>query len=256
MVALNSFRVWNLLNLETGEALQGQFHGENLTEEIGNTFSDTFSLGKQFAVTQYTHGNIDTFSFLSRFVADRATSDITDKLNLLKSFARRNPIFGRPPICQFWVSDGSFAFLEGCFIESLSGIRYERPTFFGGLRIVSFTVNLREFKAFELESEVFETRFHNVKEKEYYELLTQKEYGNALIGDVIRKRNPDKANIQTGDIIKLPRIEAIRKETVTQTSIPLITAFGKPLTPEKDLRMDIFDRRDDSFVSHIISEPI
>jgi hypothetical protein len=139
-----------------------------------------------------------------------------------------------------------------CVIESLSP-KFGRPTWFGNIRSVQASITLRQYTEFDLESAAAgETRYHRAVVRDYYELLTQREYGSAIMGDIIRKRHPTNPNIQVGDTIKLPSIEAIRKEKVEPKSLCLKGAYSKKETPQRTLRRDMFDLRNRPYVSHIL----
>ena len=85
----DAFRVWNLFNIDTLELLQGQFHPEEMTMEVGSAYNEKFSLNRQYAITQFLHGEVETISFRSRFVATTEIEDLEGHLATLKSFARR-----------------------------------------------------------------------------------------------------------------------------------------------------------------------
>lgn len=254
----DAFRVWNLFNIDTFELLQGQFHPEDMTMDIGSTYNEKFSLNRQHAISQFLHGEVETISFRSRFVATTVIEDLEDHLATLKSFVRRDDSLERPPILEFWVGNGSFnLFNNQTILQSLSGIAYHRPTFLGGLRHVEFTVNLREYKEATVEDlAIGNTRFHRAKFADYYEALAEREYGNPRLGDAIRKLHPDKPNIQTGNVIELPTQSKLRRTKLTQTSIPLQTGFDRKDTPQKVLRQNIFDARNRTKVSFVLREAI
>lgn len=254
----DALRVWNLFNTDSKELLQGQFHPEDMTMDVSSSYNEKFSLNRQHAITQFLHGDVETISFRSRFVATTAIENLEDHLATLKSFVRRDDSAFRPPILEFSVGNGGFALFDNqCILKSLSGIRYHRPTFAGGLRHVEFTVNLREYKEATIKDlAIGNTRFHRAKFADYYEALTEREYGNPLLGDVIRKLHPDKPNIQTGNVITLPTESKLRRTKITQTSIPLLTGFGRPETAQKALRRRIFDARNRSKVSFVLKEAI
>lgn len=251
-------RVWNLFNTDTFELLQGQFHPEDMTMEVGSAYNEKFSLNRQHAITQFLHGEVETISFRSRFVATTAIEDLEDHLATVKSFARRDDSLERPPVLEFWVGNGSFnLFNNQAILQSLSGITYHRPTFLGGLRHVEFTVNLREYKEAKVKDlAIGNTRFHRAKFADYYEALAEREYGNPQFGDVIRKLHPDKPNIQTGNVIELPTQSKLRRTKLTQTSIPLVGGFGRKETAQKALRRATFDSRNRSKVSFVLKEAI
>jgi len=253
--SLTAFDVWFLENLDTpNEKLQGQFVALNVNESISNKYAKNSSLNRSNPIIQFLSGEADTLSFQARFFArDMLFSSVKDNLEMIKKFARRDDKLKRPPILHFWVGDSHLQMTQ-CIIDSIGGI-YQEPTALGAIRDVTLTINLTKYEPFELkETEPAETRYHRARDREYYEYLTYYEYGNANLGDVIRKRHPEKPTFQPGEIIKLPSIEAIRKEIVEPKSISLKTAYGKKVTPQRTLRLETFDNRDRTFTSHVIVE--
>jgi hypothetical protein len=253
---LPNFRSWFLENTDTGQVIQGQFEPDGpVTKDVKSNYETHTTLNRQNPITQYINGTPDAISFQAR-IFNQHSLDFTaeEQITLLELWAKRDPVFKRPPIVSFWMGD-AHVYLTTAVITGLSGIQFGRPSFFGGLRDVTLTINLQQYEPFDLEdSEIFETRYHHARVRDYYEMLTEREYGNPLLGDVIRKRHPTLPNVQTGDVIKLPSIEAIRTERVDTKSIPLKTAFGRKDTVQRKLRIDMLSRRDRPYVSHVLIE--
>lgn len=256
-IFLPTFRSWNIINTDTFQFIQGQFEPVDgtLTKEVTTKYAEHVSLNRQNPIIQFLSGTADVVSFQARlFNGHLLDFTAEEQLTLLELWTKRDSFKGRPPIIEFWVGDAHLE-LTSAVIVSLSGITFGRPTFFGGLREVSLQINLKQYKEFNLDDEEsFETRFHRSRARDYYELLTEREYKNPLVGDVIRKRHPTKPNIQTGDLIKLPSFTAIRKDRVEQKSVPLKTGTGRKDTAQRALRLRMFDLRNRPFVSHIIVE--
>lgn len=248
-------RVWNLLNLDTFEIIKGQFHAEELTENIGSVWRDTWALNRKHPITQFLHGETNTFSFRGRLFARsflESTLEVKDQLNQLKEWAERAEAEARPPVLEFWIGD-YHAWMASCVIDSLSDIRYERPTAAGSLRHATFTVNLRRYTPYSLEeAPPGDTRYHRARRRDYYELLAYREYKLPSLGDVVRKRHPSQPNLVTGDVVKMPSLEAIRTEKVAPSSISLQTAYQRKESPQRSLRLQMFDARDRVHVSHIL----
>lgn len=247
-----NFKIWNIRNLDTGQVLQGQFEAENVAREIGTNWGQFTSLNREHPILQFLNGAAEKVSFDGRFFRNHALDTSPEvKLEILTSWAKRdrNANLRRPPILQFWVGDGHV--MINCVITGIN-IGFQRPDFFGGLRHCSFTVSLLEFSTFSVDdAEEVNTRYARARERDYYELLAFEEYGNPLIGDVIRKAHPQYQQLQPGDIVKLPSIEGVRTVEITQTSIPLKTAFGRKDTPQRALRLQFFEKRSGSYVSHL-----
>ena len=248
-------RKWFLRNEDTGETLEGQFAPKNLSREVSNSYAQHTALNRGKTILQYLNSKADTLSLQANFYARdfTKTAGVADLLEKLISWAKRDPDLRRPPIVVFWIGDGHLE--QRSVIDSITGITYGEPTLLGAIREVTFTINFIQFTDFSLDDvELFETRFHRSLERDYYEWWTQREYKIPLLGDVIRRRNPDKPNIQPGNIIALPTLEAIRTERIEPRSIPLVTAYGRKETAQRALRLDIFKRRNRTAISHIIVE--
>lgn len=245
-------RVWNLINYDTLETITAQFHAEELTQNVGSAYSEKFALNREHPVVQFLHGEVETVSFRGRLYAATFAEDVVEILEKLKSWARRDDDLERPPVLGFWAGDSLSAYLVECTM-GLSNITFDRPTFQGGLRHVTFTVGLREYKSYSLEGDtVGNTRYHRAREFDYYESLAQLEYGDPMVGDVIRKLHPTKPNIQVGDVITLPTASKIRKTKTEPTSIPLETGFGRKDTPQRNLRLHMFEQRNRTKVSFVV----
>lgn len=246
------FRTWFLQNTETRQVLRGQFEPIDATENINNNYAKNTVLNRKNPIVQFLSGQAKTITFGVRlFARDILFSSVEDDLNKLKEWSDYG-LYGHPPVLSFWVGDGHIE-MASCVIESLSGIRYGRPTALGAVKDVSLTVNLLQYEPYYLvDVSAGETRYHRAKVREYYEILTYREYGNALIGDVIRKRHPSKPNLKVADIVKLPSIEVIRKDIVEPKSDILKTAYGRKDTAQRRLRLEVFDRTDITRVSHIV----
>jgi len=244
-----------MLNTDTGQLLKGDFAPVSTTEEVKANYAQHTSLGMQKTILQFLHGEADKVSATIRlFNAHSLDYNAEKTLTLLKLWTKRDALLQRPPVCSFWVGDAHVEMTD-CVIESLSGITYGQPSFFGGLRDVSLTMNLLKYEQYTIDEKgVYETRYHRMKQNDYFEAVCQREYNNPMLGDVIRHRHPTNVNPQIGDVVKLPSIEAIRKEVVEPKSIPLNGAYSKKETPQRARRIEMFDLRNVAYVSHVMTE--
>jgi hypothetical protein len=251
----NLFRAWFLLNTDTMQLLKGDFAPTSTVEEVKANYAQHTALGMQKTILQFLHGEADKISAnIVLFNSHSLDSNVESTIATLKEWTKRDPVWKRPPILSFWVGDAHVEMTD-CMIESLGNITYGQPSFFGGVRHVTLTLNLLKYESYTIkEKGIYETRYARVKQNDYYEMLCTREYGSPLMGDVIRHRHATNLNPQIGDIVKLPSIEAIRKETVEPKSVVLKTAFDKADSPQRTLRMDMFERRNKSYVSHVIVE--
>lgn len=253
--SISSLDNWVLVSQDVPtEQVTGQFPTE-VSENVSSEYSQYKSLNRENPIIQFVSGNADTLSFNARFYArDAVFSGVKESLNQLKKWARRDSKQKRPHILSFSIGDGYLS-LDSCVIESLGSIEYQKPTVLGALRDISVTINLISYEEFTMESaQLFETRYHRVKESEYFELICENEYGNPYLGDIIRKRHPEKELLQPDDIIKLPSIEAIQTERIEQKSLIFKTAYGRKETPQRTARLETFDKTNRSYVSHVVVE--
>lgn len=249
-------KAWYLTNLDDGQTIKGQFEPEELTENLSVRYSKQTVLNRQTPIIQFLSGDVDTITFkATMFNRDALTGNVEQDLEVLKEWRKREKSKGRPPILSFRVGDSMVSMAE-CVIESLGGVRYSSPTLLGKLRKVELSITLLKYTSYSLEgTPPSETRYHRAAYGDYYEMLCAREYGSPILGDVIRKRHPQYPNIQTGNVIKLPSVEAIRNEQVTQTSVPLAGAYSRRSTPQRTLRKQMFDRTNaKTYTSHIMVE--
>jgi len=237
---LPNLRAWHMLNVDTVEELEGQYEAEGITENVGAAYANVHGLNRQSAITQFLHGEVDTLSFDARlFAHDTFFSSVTDDLNTLKSWVRRDDRVARPPIIVFWVGDASI-YLE-CVITKISGITYDTQTVLGAVRGCSMNIELAQYVPFELESgPAPETRYHRTKSREYPELLAVREYGDPMLGVIIRHRHPQKLLFLPGDTAKLPSVDAIKNKPRVPQSNALKGLTSRKASDQRDTREDTF----------------
>jgi hypothetical protein len=245
-----------LKNLDTGEELEGQFGPINPTENPGNpNYAEHSSLNRDKPILMFTHGNSDSFSFGAQWYADHESDDTpSKKITALKKWKKRDENLGRPPLVSFRVgTEGELAFGPAVITEIGAIAYFDPPKYGGGVRGVTTTVTLRSYTEWNLVSEPApETRYHHARTGDYYELICWHEYKNAMLGDVIRKRNPTKLSLGVGDVVPLPSAEALRTSRLRPSSIPFMNTQTSKLSPQKDLRSSAFRLHDRPYVSSII----
>ena len=247
-----SQRTWWLENLDTGERMRGQFEPTNVSKTVTAKWAQSTALNRENAILQFLQGANDTVQFSGMFFKQSIAHPSPEKMmDKLISWARIEPTVRRPPVVRYWMGDGHLSI--DAVITGITNIVYGRPDRLGMLRQVSFTVELLKFQPFSLDDTgATDTRYARAKQGEYYELLAFQEYGNPMIGDVIRKDHPKQPLLTEGDIVKLPSIEGVRSKTIKQTSVPLKTAFGRRDTAQRRLRLFFFELRSKPKVSHRI----
>ncbi len=221
---------------------------------FASNYGQIQSLNRQTPILQFLNGKTDTISLKSRF----RYMDITDdepvkKLAKLVQWAKLDPIVRRPPVCLFSLGTSSGASWK-VVIEGISGIEYSQTDFLGTVREVTFTINMLRYTAFALDQvQATDTRYARARERDYYESLAQYEYGNAMLGVVIRQLHPQQLMLSPGDVVKLPSIEGIRTTVPQQQSLQLKDAFGRRDTDARRLRMQWFNRRAKPYHSFVVN---
>ena len=256
---LFSVKTWALVNQPgrgPGETVDGQFPAENPTRNAGANWGQITALNRQNPVLQFISGELDTLSIPSRFYRQNSfDKSPTEKLDKLIEWTRIVEKDRRPPILRFSIGDG-LALTANVVLNRISNIVYSTPDFNGAIREVTFTMEMTYQVPFDIDAEqVTDTRYARAKEGQTYEDLCEEEYGDPLLGVVIRQRNPQKAQLKEGDIIALPAVEGVRSEVPRAGSIALKTAFGDENTPQRFNRIDHFALRSGSKRSYIFNKP-
>jgi len=246
---------WVMLNLETGESIEGQFGPVNPVKSPGNPqYVEHTSLGRETPIIQYTHSTADRFSFTAFWFATYENDDTPEKaIKVLENWKQRDPDLARPPRVGFSVGDGQMSLLEAV-IDGLGDISYfDPPKHGGGIRGISVPVTLRAYTKYELVTEPApETRYHRAREGEYFELIAFFEYGAPDLGDIIRKRHPTKLSLVENDIVKLPSAEAIRTIPIRPTSTVFKNTLLLKDSVQKQLKNAVFERNNRAYTSPII----
>ena len=250
-------RGWRIFNLDDGETLEGQFEASGLTENVGANYAEHVSLNRQVPILQWLNGQADTCTFQGR-VYQASDEDFTPEQHIerLKTWTRLDGLLQRPPIIGFEVGDGHVKMVTAVIL-TVGGIVYDRVTLDGKMRGATFNIVMKRYDEYTLDSSnepTGETRYARAKDTDYYELLAYREYKLPLHGDRLRKRIPSQPNLSTGDVVKLPSIRVMRKETVEPESIPLVGSLSKKDTVTKALRAAWFDKRNDPRISHVVKE--
>ena len=257
-----NFRVWHMLNKDTGQLVSGQFEPDSIDTEHGSVYAERFTLNRKKAILQFLHGKTPTVAFSATFFNETVLGplptfgDAKRNLDTLTGWSERDSILGRPPVVTFWVGD-SWVSIDAV-IETVA-TSHMKPGFLGAWKGAKFTVALREYTPFDIEATAgFDTRYHTAKRGEYYELIAEREYKDPLIGVVLRQRNPSRINLQTGDVVKLPAgTGTIRQVAIEPTSIVFHTAFTKQRepSPQQTRHKAMVDARNRTKVSHVLVVP-
>lgn len=254
-------RKWKLVRKDTLEILSGQFHAEELGENISNAYAEQFTLNRQTGILQFLHGETNTVSFRGRFFNETISGGSfpiyggrKDGLwATLQEWAKMDKTLKRPPVLIFFVGNGHLQ--KQVVIESITGIKYDEPGGLGTFKGVTFQLNLRVYTEFDIaQTANFDTRYHHSVDGDYYELIAQREYRVPMLGVWLRQRHPTQLNLQAGQIVKLPAPggASVRTAKITQQSAIFKTAYGRKPTPQRERRLEMLRLRNKVRVSHVI----
>lgn len=242
---------WSLVSLDKGTKLVGQFEPQNLTESVGGVWASESTIGLDQPILQFIRGEQETISCdvklwakhngfdkrrgpigalataLDNAVDNAAVStalhgdNIAETRDKIRDLCRRDPDLGRPHIYLFSVGE---EFSQQVVVKSVGGIRYDamRPED-GSLRSVLFHLEMLRYVEYDTTSllqTVSESLIIPVRDGDDYETIAWRLYGDARLGEVLRRRNPDKRKLVIGDLIHIPPINKVRAE-LSQTSSSL-----------------------------------
>jgi len=246
---------WSLVAQDSGFNVEfkGQFIAENMAEGTGSVLGESTTVGKDIPDQQWLHGEAESFTFTSRLWASSSFVNIKQQVELLKSFSKRDKKLKRAPIFLFTAGTeiGFTCFVQGIRFQydelkvdgSLQGavisltllkleetitqdaatslasqIKFAAGIVAGGIGIAKQVGRLTNIPGGSLHTI---DRTVRVKEGDSYESIAAAEYGDAILGDILRRVQPEKARIFPNDIVQLVEPTEITQIPVTQQSVAL-----------------------------------
>jgi len=259
-LGLSTKNIWRLKMKDPPNTdFKGQFVAQNLTENVGQRLSNDPSLNQQDTDKKYLGGQGETITFATRIWASHSLKNVKTAIETLKGFTKRDPVLKRAPIFTF-TSGTEFQCL--CFVQSVGGIVYDEPRSDGTIRGATFSVALTKIEDIETPQQgmsiaalvktglgvvsavsrgssnlgkIFipggslhvKGRQIITKQNQTFEHIAQIEYGDALVGDILRRAyyqkplSQAKLSLETGDVIDLVDKDEIFQISVTPQSIAL-----------------------------------
>lgn len=271
----NPKQVWTLKMIDPPKTeFQGQYIAENAVENISQKLSSVSSVGSAQPNIQYIRNEGETFQFTARVFAEHSGQNILEKIQILKSFVRKNPDLNRSPLFIFnFGLEISFK----CFVQSLGGIRYDEPRQDGSLRGAILNIELVKTEIEEDAKAVAMSAAAQAKQaigigtavlgvasagglidipggslhtidKQYtakngdtYESISATEYGSAEHGDILRRIHPSMRDLKPNDKVTL----VVKNELLSIIVTPQSTALQR----DKDainMRKEKFELRSKS----------
>lgn len=269
-------KAWSLIGDDAKNSdieFEGQFTAQNYKESGGDaSLGESNSINKEAPNFQFLNNDGEIVTFQSRFYTTDSFKNVKQQIELLRSFKKRDPDLKRPP--KFLFTFGTEIQFT-CFVTKIS-FDYDELRSDGSLRGVVASITLQkldqtlqgtEAAATSLASQIkfavgivagaagiisqvksklnipggsLHTidRTHIVRRGDTFEKIAQLEYGDALLGDILRRAQPDKVNLKPGDEVILLDPAEIGTIEVKPQSVPL------QRTPENNvLKETFFEKR-------------
>lgn len=245
---------WTLKNRDNGNVISGQYAPQDYTENAGAKIPEVSTVNNQEPFPQWVGGEGETSSFTARIYRPdpSARGSVRNDVENLKKATRKDKKLFRAPIFTFtWGEEISF----DCFVVSVGGIRYDEITSSGLIKGAQFSLVLRKLNTvpqagltklrdltglttglkalndlslpISLSIDIFGGSLHKkgktiiAKEGDTFESIAALEYGDALVGDILRRGQPEKANLSPGDEVILVDDTEIFEIDVTPQSVAL-----------------------------------
>lgn len=169
-----------------------QFRPLGMQEDRGNFYGSANTHGRENPILQFNHGEQIGWSFNCVLYAERFTDDVQPKLDALKEALKRDPKLKRPPLYSFvWGK----IINEVVVVQSLGNIQYTDVRPDGTIRGASLPIKLLKYTQTDLEvtdpnKPPPSTFYVQAKDGDMWEHIAGREYGDPLIGDILRRLNP------------------------------------------------------------------
>lgn len=255
--------VWSLTSLDDSRVIEGQFRPSNLTENVSGNWDSQATVGMDHPILQFVNGAQETITFDAKIWAKHngvfgtglEADNIKDIVDTIRDMPRKDADLGRPHVWEFvWTEE----FSQTVVVTSVGGIRYDhaRPEAYAGLiqsslRGVLFRITLSryvEHNARELIGAA-ESLIIYVKEGEQYDAIAYRLYGDARLGEVLRRRNPSKRVLVAGERLHIPpKSTALAELDLRLEALPLI----KRKAAQSALFDAVLSKRSVDYRSHII----
>jgi hypothetical protein len=256
--------IWTLTSLDRpGTGVEGQFRPSNLTENVSGAWAEVSTLGLQQPILQFMRGNLETISFDAKIWAKHSgvlgtglgSDNIKQIVDNIRNLPRADPTLGRPHVFTFTWSE---EFQQDVVVRSVGGIRYDhaRPESMLGskpssLRGVMFRMDLARYVEYDVAALVgaSESLIIYAKQGDTFEIIAKRLYGDAKLGEVLRRRNPESEvlGLTEGDRLHiLPKVTARHEYSPKRQSLAL-----KKATAQTALFNAVLDKRSVSRRSHV-----
>lgn len=245
---------WTLSSQDDDFVVKGKFTTTDLVEDIVANYAEFRSLGRPQPVLMFTDNASDKLTFTARVFAEHngllgfLGDKVDDLINDLRSLPKPVAKLGRPRIFDFAVGE---SVSMPCVVETVGGIAYDRlrPAT-GDHRGCTAHIVLRRYEAYDatLSGRAAESLVQPFFEGESFESLAKRVYGNAALGEALRRRNPDKAVPAVGVFIHLPPAASLGRAFLLEPQSPTL----EPTTRNLARRREAFRTRHLQGVSYTL----
>lgn len=252
---------WSLVSQDDGTEISGQFPPQNLRENVSGTWSEASTLGLPTPVLQFVKGDLETIQVdLKIFSKHRGllgtgigADDVEERIAQMRDAARADPDLGRPHV---WLFSVGTQFSQTVVIRTVGGIRYDRmiPQDGGVLRGAMFTLDMARYVPYSVTdlTAQAESLVTPARTGETYEHIARRVHGDPLLGEALRRRNPDRRILEEGDLVHVPNARKLRGEVLPLTPQSLFLQRGK--TAQRDNLVTTFSERGEPKPTHVLLE--
>jgi len=191
-----SNKLWVITDHDRTEDIVGQFIPQDMTKTVSARIEAGESVNRDYPILQWICGEVEEVTFKAKLWAtDCMDTTVEERLARLEGLVRRNSDLKRPPICGFcWGSLGTLQMMD-CLVKSIGGVVYDEVREDGSFRGASLQITLLRYEApdwtvTDPTTPEKMTRIRRAKRGDTYESIARAEYGNALLGVLLRQLNP------------------------------------------------------------------
>jgi hypothetical protein len=245
-----SKKLWLIVDLDRKEDIVGQFIPQSVSKTVAADIAVGKSVNRDYPILQWISGELEEISFQAKLWATDSTDSVEERLLRLENLVRRNSDLKRPPVCCFaW---GGLETLQmDCLVKSIGGVTYDEIRDDGTFRGATLSITLMRYE--EVQWKVTDpsvpekfTRIRRAKRGDTYEALAQDEYGNPLLGVLLRQLNPRTPGMLLADLRPRDPVHVYPEEHLLTLPVqPEFHAFrsGSGYEKAEEVRRALFDRR-------------
>lgn len=248
---------WSLISQDDGTEIEGDYPAMNVTENIEADWAEQDTIGRDQPILQFVGGKLDTVTLELRVWAKHRGilgrglqgDDIEARVEQLRSLPRRDPDFGRPHV---WLFSIGTQFSKRVVVRSVGNISYDRVRSDGSLRGATFSITFLRYEPFSATALAEgESLVTPARSGESYEHIAQRVLGDPILGEALRRRNPDRRVLAVNDLVHVPSRRILRDEInpLTPQSLPLRTGDA-----QRANLIEAFRDRGQATVSHVLLE--